>query len=62
MTVLNVQSESVNVRLATEAADYLYRTAAGNLKRFVTYFDLESGRARSVYITRQSVCGMLKFM
>jgi hypothetical protein len=40
-----VQSESVNVRVAAEAADYLYRMAAGNLKRFATYFDLESGTA-----------------
>jgi hypothetical protein len=31
MAVLNVQSESVNVRVAAEAADYLYRMAAGNL-------------------------------
>ena len=39
MAVLNVQSESVNIRVAAEAADYLYRMAAGNLKRFATYFD-----------------------
>jgi hypothetical protein len=55
-----VQSESVNVRVAAEAADYLYRMAAGNLKRFATYFDLESGTARSIYITQQSVSTMLK--
>jgi hypothetical protein len=50
----------VNVRVAAEAADYLYRMAAGNLKRFATYFDLESGTARSLYITQQSVCAALK--
>ena len=52
MAVLKVQSESVNVRVAAEAADYLYRIVAGNLKRFATYFDLESGMARSIYITQ----------
>ncbi|MCL1470333.1 hypothetical protein [Argonema antarcticum] len=60
MAVLNVQSESVNVRVAAEAADYLYRMTAGNLKRFATYFDLESGTARSLYITQQLVCAALK--
>jgi len=59
IVVLNLQSESVNVRVAAEAADYLYRMAAGNLKQFATYFDLESGTARSVYITQQSVCATL---
>ena len=43
---MNLQSESVNVRVAAEAADYLSRMAAGNLRRFATYFDLESGTAR----------------
>ena len=28
--------------------------------KFATYFDLESGTARSLYITQQSVCGVLK--
>ena len=60
MAVLNLQSESVNVRVAAEAADFLYRMAAGNLKRFATYFDLESGTARSLYITQHSVCVALK--
>jgi hypothetical protein len=36
--------------------------AAGNLKRFATYFDLESGTARSLYITQHSVCVALKSM
>ena len=60
MAVLNLQSESVNVRVAVEAADCLYRMAAGSLKRFATYFDLESGTARAVYITQQSVYAVLK--
>jgi len=34
--------------------------AAGNLKRFATYFDLESGTARSLYITQQSVWAVAK--
>ncbi len=42
--MLNLQSESVNIRAAAEAADYLYRMVAGNLKGFATYFDLETGR------------------
>jgi hypothetical protein len=44
MAMLNLQSESVNIRAAAEAADYLYRMVAGNLKGFATYFDLETGR------------------
>jgi len=60
MAVLNLQSDRVNVRVVAELVDYLYRMAAGNLKRFATYFDLESGTARSVYVTEQSVCGLLK--
>ena len=52
-TVLKVQSDRVNVRVVAEVADYLYRMAAGHLKRFATYFDLESGTAQSVYITQQ---------
>jgi hypothetical protein len=48
-----VQSDRVNVRVAAEVADYLYRMAAGNLKRFVTYFGLEIRMARSLYITQQ---------
>jgi len=60
MAVLNLQSDRVNVRVAAEVADYLYRMAAGNLKRFATYFDLESGTARSLYITQQSVWAVAK--
>jgi molybdopterin/thiamine biosynthesis adenylyltransferase len=60
MAVLKVQSDRVNVRVAAEVADYLYRMATGNLKRFVTYFGLESRMARSLYITQQSVCALVK--
>jgi hypothetical protein len=42
-----------------QVADYLYQMAASNLKRLAT-FDLESGSARSVYITQQSVYAALK--
>jgi hypothetical protein len=51
--VLNVQSESVNVRVAADVADYLYRIAKGHLKQFVAYVNLESRTARSIYITQQ---------
>jgi hypothetical protein len=54
MAVLNVQSESVNVRVATEATDYLYRMAAGTLKRFATYFE-EWGGAIALYYPAVSV-------
>ena len=60
MAVLNVQSESVNIQVAAEAANYLYRMVAGNLKRFAIYFDLESGTARALYITQQSVWAVAK--
>jgi len=46
MAMLNLQSEIVNIRVAAEGADYLYRMVAGNLKGFATYFDLESGTAQ----------------
>ncbi|MEG4043309.1 hypothetical protein [Microcoleus sp. Pol17_C1] len=36
MAVLKVQSDRVNVRVAAEGADYLYRMTTGNLKRFTT--------------------------
>jgi hypothetical protein len=58
MAVLKVQSDRVNVRVATEVADYLYRMAGGNLKRFVTYFGLESRMAR--FTSRSSRCAALK--
>jgi hypothetical protein len=60
MVVLNLQSDYVNVRVVPEVADQLYRIAAGNLKRFATYFDWESGTAKSIYITQQSVYAALK--
>jgi hypothetical protein len=50
-----VQSDRVNVRVAAEVADYLYRMAAGSLKRFATYFDLESGTARSAIWKRYDI-------
>jgi hypothetical protein len=55
MAVLKVQSDRVNVRVAAQVADYLYRMAAGNLKRFVTYFGLESRMARSARWKRYDI-------
>jgi len=55
MAVLKVQSDRVNVPGVAEVADYLYRMAAGSLKRFATYFELESGTARSARWKRYDI-------
>jgi PRTRC genetic system ThiF family protein len=52
----NVQSLMVNQRVAAEAGDYLYRlTGDAPLRKFATYFDCETGNARSLYATREEV-------
>jgi PRTRC genetic system ThiF family protein len=56
LALAGAQALMVNQRVAAEAADYLARlTLARNLRRFATYFDLESGSARSRYVTPESV-------
>lgn len=54
----NAQSLAVNQQVAAIATDYLVRIVHGGLKRFGTYFDLESGSARSLYITPESLKGV----
>lgn len=51
----NAQSLAVNQQVAAIATDYLLRMLSGTLKRFATYFDLESGSMRSRYITPEEV-------
>jgi PRTRC genetic system ThiF family protein len=55
IAVANAQSLMVNQRVAAEAADFLLRLTVGGLRRFATYFDLNSGSARSKYTTPESV-------
>jgi hypothetical protein len=47
--------------VAAEAADYLYRMAGGNLRRFATISIWRVGR-REHYITQQSVWAALKLL
>jgi PRTRC genetic system ThiF family protein len=55
LALLNSQSLSINQRVAAEAFDYLLQLTTGKLRRFATYFDLESGSGRSLYTTQTSV-------
>ncbi|HKX30639.1 MAG TPA: ThiF family adenylyltransferase [Blastocatellia bacterium] len=56
----NNQSLAVNQAVAAIASDYLSRLVSGGLKKFATYFDLESGSARSRYIVPEEIAGMAK--
>jgi PRTRC genetic system ThiF family protein len=55
LALLNSQSLSINQRVAAEAFDYLLQLTTGKLRRFATYFDLESGSGQSLYTTQASV-------
>lgn len=55
LALFNSQSLSINQRVAAEAFDYLLQLTTGKLRRFATYFDLESGSGRSLYTTQISV-------
>ncbi len=55
IALANAQSLMVNQRVAAEAADFLLRLTVGGLRRFATYFDLNSGSARSKYTTPVAV-------
>ena len=55
----NAQSLTINMRVAAEAADYLFRLFLGGLDRFQTEFNLRSGTAQSKYITRTAVAAAL---
>jgi PRTRC genetic system ThiF family protein len=52
----NAQSLTVNQQVAAVAGHYLVELLlTGTLKRFATYFDLQSGSMRSNYITPEAV-------
>lgn len=56
LALANTQGLIVNQRVATEAADYLARLLIQqNLRRFATWFDLESGATRNSYITPETI-------
>ncbi|BAZ34025.1 UBA/THIF-type NAD/FAD binding fold protein (plasmid) [Cylindrospermum sp. NIES-4074] len=55
LALLNSQSLSINQRVASEAFDYLLQLTAGKLRRFATYFDLESGSGKSLYTTQACI-------
>jgi hypothetical protein len=55
MALLNSQSLSINQRVGAEAFDYLLQLTTGKLRRFATYFDLESGSGKSLYTTQASI-------
>ena len=60
IAVANAQSLAVNQMVASVATDYLLRLLTGGLKRFATYFDLESGSMRSRYITVNEISCVIK--
>ncbi|TVP62902.1 MAG: thiamine biosynthesis protein ThiF [Nodularia sp. (in: Bacteria)] len=55
LALINSQSLSINQRVASEAFDYLLQLTSGKLRRFATYFDLESGSGKSLYTTQASI-------
>lgn len=50
--IANAQSLAINQVVAAHATDLLLRFLNGTLTRQAMYFDLNSGSARSVYVTR----------
>lgn len=58
---LGEQSMNINQRVAVEMADMLTAMfLTRSLKRFASYFDLESGTARSLYCTSQQVAAAIR--
>lgn len=55
----NAQSLAVNQQVAAIATDYLVRITHGGLRKFGTFFDLESGSSRSRYITQEELTDWL---
>jgi PRTRC genetic system ThiF family protein len=60
MQLANAQSLAVNQMVASVATDYLLRIVFGGLKRFGTYFNLESGSMRSLYCTAEEIVKFAK--
>lgn len=58
---LNMQGLMVNQECADRAGDYLLRLTTGRpLRRFATYFDQETGKSESYYITPEEIAGIIK--
>ena len=56
---LGEQSLNVNQRVAVEMAEMLTELLlTKSLKRFATYFDLESGASRSIYNTPEALAAV----
>ena len=56
LALANLQGLTVNQRVAVEAADFLARLLLHrNLRRFATYFDLNSGGVKNYYITVEQI-------
>lgn len=56
LVAANLQSLTINQRVAAEAADFLSRLlVTGSLSRFATYFDTASGTSSSYYATPRDV-------
>lgn len=55
IALLNAQSQTVNGMCAAIASDYLNRLLFGQLKKWATYFDLETGTTQTRYTSPQAV-------
>ncbi len=55
IAILNAQSQSVNGMCAAIASDYLNRLLFGQLKKWATYFDLETGTTQTRYNSPQTL-------
>lgn len=61
MVRLGEQSLNINQRVAVEIGEMLSEFLLNNsLRRFATYFDLESGTSRSSYCTPEIIAEALK--
>ena len=59
---LGEQSLNVNQRVAVEMAEILSELLlTKTLKRFATYFDLESGASNSVYATPEAIAAATNY-
>jgi hypothetical protein len=59
---LGEQSLNVNSRVAVEMAEMLAELLlTQTLKRFATYFDLESGASCSIYNTPEAISAAIKY-
>ncbi|MBA3822495.1 MAG: ThiF family adenylyltransferase [Ktedonobacterales bacterium] len=60
LAAANLQSRTINMRMAAELAQYLQEVLIdGGLRRCATTIDLKTGTARSKYLTPQTLAPML---